>query len=109
MGDGLGGTPRGNRDLRGRLARLLGSLASDVLHGWRHTIGDVLHGWRHALGGIPHSRRHALGGVLHGRHGGTDRTLGLQARLASESHDLACQIHIVTPSLRSRALIPPGS
>ena len=98
MGDGLGGTPRGNGDLRGRLARLLGSLASGVLHGWRHTLGS-----------IPHSRRNALGGILHGRHGGTGRTLGLQACLASESHNLACQIHIVTPSLRSQALIPPGS
>ena len=98
MGNGFGRTPRGYGCLGGHLARLLGSLASDVLHGWRHTLGS-----------IPHCRRHALGGVLHGRHGGTGRTLGLQACLAPESHNLACQIHIVTPSLRSRALIPPGS
>ena len=98
MGDGLGGTPRGYGCLGGHLARLLGSLASGVLHGWRHTIGS-----------IPHSGRNALGGILHGRHSGTGRTLGLQACLASESHNLACQIHIVTPSLWSQALIPPGS
>ena len=98
MGNGFGSMPRGYGCLSGHLTRLLGSLASGVLHSWCHTLGGVLH-----------SGRNTLGGVLHSRHGGTRRALSFQARLASKGHDLACQIHIVTPLLRSRALIPPAS